>query len=47
MGTHGLDMDGLVERLIDIGPYDESSTRKTNDDTPPPPVEEINYSYGS
>jgi len=35
-----LDLHGLVDRLIDIGPYDEPPTLNTKDDTPPPPVEE-------
>jgi len=33
-------MGELVDYLIDIGPYDEPSTPDTEDDTPPPPLEE-------
>jgi len=36
----GLDLHGLVDRLIDIGPYDEPPTLDTEDDTLPPRTEE-------
>jgi len=36
-----MDMDGLVEYLMDIGPDDEPPTLDTEDDTPPRPKEDI------
>ena len=36
----GLDLNGLVDDLIDITPYDEPPTPDTKDDTQPPPAEE-------
>ena len=36
----GLDLNGLVDRLIDISPYDQSPISDTEDDTQPPPAEE-------
>ena len=35
-----MNMDGLVEYVIEIGPYDETPTLDTEDDTPPTPPEE-------
>ena len=36
----GMTMDGLLDYLKDIGPYDEPPTLDTEDDTPPPPEED-------
>jgi len=36
----GLDLEGLVDHLIDIRPYNQPPNPDTEDVTPPPPVEE-------
>jgi len=36
----GMTMDGLLDYLKDIGPYDEPPTLDTEDDTPPSPEED-------
>jgi len=35
-----MNMDGLVDYLIDIGPHDQPFPPDIEDDTPPPPAEE-------
>ena len=36
----GLDLEGLVDHLIDIRPYNQPPNPDTEDVTPPPPVKE-------
>ena len=42
-----LDLHGLVDRFIDIGPYDEPPTPDTEDDTPPLTAKEDTEDEGS
>jgi len=35
-----MNLTGLVDHFIDVGPYDQPSIPDTEDKTPPPPMEE-------
>ena len=36
----GLGLEGIVDHLIDVGPYDQPPTADTEDGSPRPPAEE-------